>query len=162
MDDKRCARCREVKPRSAFYRNAGLHAYCKPCLLAYQRDRRLDALDAADPGRRRWSKWSLEHDYFDGDGLATIANIYRDRVYGRWGLLGTRSFLEGALEFICSATSIRPRVIHGKKAVHYVHVNGADALVIDVWLHAGLPLGLERKRLSRMIAAASATCGSAS
>lgn len=38
---KKCARCQRLKPRTEFYRNLGwrdgLHPYCKPCLLAYQR-----------------------------------------------------------------------------------------------------------------------------
>jgi hypothetical protein len=69
MGDKRCTRCGEFKPLSGFYRNAGwqdnLHPYCKVCLLAYQRDRRLEKLDAADPGRRRWTKWSVDHTFFN-------------------------------------------------------------------------------------------------
>ena len=68
MDDKRCTRCGVVKSRSHFYVNRGwtdgLHPYCKPCLLAYQRDARLAKLDAADPDRRRWTKWTLQHEFF--------------------------------------------------------------------------------------------------
>jgi hypothetical protein len=68
MDDKRCTRCSEIKPRSGFYRNAGwndgLHPYCRSCLLAYQREKRLEKLDAANPERRRWTKWSLDHQFF--------------------------------------------------------------------------------------------------
>jgi hypothetical protein len=66
--DKRCARCRALKPCSAFYRNAGwndsLHPYCKPCLLAYQSERRFAKLDAADPGRQQWTRRHIVHDYF--------------------------------------------------------------------------------------------------
>ncbi|HEY2373363.1 MAG TPA: hypothetical protein VGH82_12630 [Gaiellaceae bacterium] len=69
MDDKRCARCGEVKPRAEFYANRqwrdGLHPYCKPCLLTYQRDRRFAKLDAADPNRRRWSRRFVRHNYLD-------------------------------------------------------------------------------------------------
>jgi len=68
MDDRRCARCGGVKPRSVFYVNRGwrdgLHPYCKTCLNEYQRYRRLRIRDRTDPRRRRWTKWSIKHDYF--------------------------------------------------------------------------------------------------
>jgi hypothetical protein len=57
-----------VKPRSAFYRNAGwkdgFHPYCKACLLAHQSTRRFAKLDAADPERRQWTRRHIVQDYF--------------------------------------------------------------------------------------------------
>jgi hypothetical protein len=40
------------------------HPYCKPCLLDYQRRRRRERLDSANPNRRRWSRDFVRHDYF--------------------------------------------------------------------------------------------------
>jgi hypothetical protein len=268
MGDKHCPRCGEAKPHSDFYANAGwrdgLHPYCKPCLLAYQRSARQAKLDATNPHRRKWTKWSLKHDYFhniddplkayllgllaadgnvldstpritlelatkdvelvellrdaiapgvplryrnprgngarhatlavtsaemvadlarfgivprktstlrwpvevpvamqrpyllghfDGDGFVTIAHRYRGRASGRWGLLGTRALLEGAIDLIAREVDVRPRNIRAKPGVHYVNIDGPDALKVDEWLHNGMPFGLERKRLSRMLAA---------
>jgi hypothetical protein len=267
--DKECARCGGVKPRADFYRNAGwrdgLHPYCKECLLGYQRDRRLAALDALNPNRRRWTKWSVEHSYFeaidrpikayllgllaadgnviastprvsldlavrdlklvelfrnevapgvpirrrpprrrsgeqaviaitseqlvtdlarwgviprktwsldwprhlpsnmrrpyllgyfDGDGYITVAQRYRGRVYGRWGLCGTKPFLEEAMAFISADADVLPRTPHPCPGVYKLNIGGRDALSVDAWLHKGLPFGLARKRLTALIAAA--------
>jgi hypothetical protein len=32
--------------------------------------------------------------------------------------------------------------------MHVLYVNGADALIVDRWIHSGTRLGLDRKRLS--------------
>jgi len=65
---KVCSRCRARKPREDFYANKGwrdgLHPYCKPCLLAYQRRRRFEKLDAERPERRQWTRRFVRHDYF--------------------------------------------------------------------------------------------------
>src|SRR6266516_5012206 len=65
---KICTRCREEKPEGAFYANRswadGCHPYCKPCLLAYQSERRRQRLDQENPNRRRWSRGFVRHDYF--------------------------------------------------------------------------------------------------
>lgn len=65
---KVCARCRVSKPREDFYANRGwndgLHPYCKPCLLAYQRQRRFEKLDAERPERRQWTRRFVRHAYF--------------------------------------------------------------------------------------------------
>jgi hypothetical protein len=55
-------------PREEFYANKswkdGRHPYCKPCLLAYQRRRRFEKLDAERPERRQWTRRFVRHDYF--------------------------------------------------------------------------------------------------
>lgn len=65
---KVCARCRLLKPCEDFYANRqwrdGRHPYCKPCLLAYQRRRRFEKLDAERPERRQWTRRFVRHDYF--------------------------------------------------------------------------------------------------
>jgi hypothetical protein len=65
---KVCSRCRTRKRREDFYANKGwrdgLHPYCKPCLLAYQRRRRFEKLDAERPERRQWTRRFARHDYF--------------------------------------------------------------------------------------------------
>jgi LAGLIDADG-like domain len=262
---KRCSRCGAAKPTGDFYVNRcwadGRHPYCKECLLAYQRESRRERLDRGDPGRRRWSRDFVRHDYFgridkparayvagllaaDGNVLerqrrVTVELASRDRelvrfardevapgfpirervrangvkttllavtsaqlcadlsrlgitprksltlrwpqglsgasarlfllgyfdgdgfiiqsrngpyVYSRWGLLGTASFLSGALSLICEETGISPRRIrrHGERKVHAVHINGVDAFLVDEWLHAGTDLGLARKQLDRL------------
>jgi hypothetical protein len=66
-DTKRCSRCQEVKPVSDFYKNDGwidgLHPYCKKCVLAYQKAARESKL-AQSPGRFRWKRDLIRHDYF--------------------------------------------------------------------------------------------------
>jgi len=66
-ETKRCSRCHEAKPISAFYRNKGwpdgLHSYCKVCVLAYQKDARESKL-AQFPGKYRWKRDLIRHDYF--------------------------------------------------------------------------------------------------
>ena len=66
-DTKRCSRCQEVKPVSDFYKNErwidGLHPYCKKCLLAHQKERREIKL-ALSPGKYRWKRDLIRHDYF--------------------------------------------------------------------------------------------------
>jgi hypothetical protein len=268
--DKRCARCRAVKPPSAFYRNAGwkdgFHPYCKACLLAYQGARRFAKLDAANPERRQWTRRHIVQDYFhvidnarkayllgllaadgsvletpprvslelairdrelvelfrdevapavrtrrrprrlrngqdsvlvavtsaqlaadlgkwgvvprkswtyrwpthlpeemkrpyllghfDGDGFITISRRGRDRVYGRWGLLGTRAFLESVMDFLCENVGIARRRPYEKIGVCTLNISGRDAERVDAWLRDGLDLGLERKTLSRLLDAA--------
>ena len=85
--------------------------------------------------------------YFDGDGFITHSRNGR-YVYPRWGLLGTEMFLSAAMHFISSEAGVSPRRVrrHGGRNVHVLHINGADALVVDRWLHSGTSLGLARKR----------------
>lgn len=63
---KLCARCREPKLESDFYINKGwrdgLHPYCKPCLLAWQKDAREKKV--AGIRRYRWKRDLIRHDYF--------------------------------------------------------------------------------------------------
>lgn len=58
-----------MKALEDFYVNRswmdGRHPYCKPCLLTYQRERRRQRLDRANPHRRRWSRDFVRHDYFE-------------------------------------------------------------------------------------------------
>jgi len=86
--------------------------------------------------------------YFDGDGF-TLRGRNGAYTYLRWGVLGTPDFLVEAMNFISSETGIRPRQVRrdGAKHVCRLHINGADAVVVDAWLHAGTELGLARKRL---------------
>lgn len=64
---KRCAKCHEAKPPSDFYANVrwrdGLHPYCKSCLLAHQKTRR-EIKRATEPGKYRWKRDLIRHDYF--------------------------------------------------------------------------------------------------
>jgi hypothetical protein len=64
---KRCACCKAEKPRAEFYRGRGwrdgLHPYCKVCDLVYCRERRQAHL-AKSPGRWRWKRDLVRHDYF--------------------------------------------------------------------------------------------------
>lgn len=66
-DTKRCSRCQEVKPVLDFYKNErwtdGLHPYCKKCLLAHQKERREIKL-ALSPGKYRWKRDLIQHNYF--------------------------------------------------------------------------------------------------
>lgn len=87
--------------------------------------------------------------YFDGDGF--IAQTFNGKYrYQRWGLLGTERFLSSAMCLISGETGISGRRVHrhGGRNVHHLHVNGADALAVDEWLHDGTNLGLARKRLN--------------
>ena len=67
MDTKQCSRCQETKPTSAFYSNKrwrdGFHPYCRACLLVYQKTQR-EAKLAISPGRFRWKRDLIRHDYF--------------------------------------------------------------------------------------------------
>lgn len=66
IDAKQCARCQEVKPLSAFYTHKrwdGFHPYCKVCFNAYGKARREKKL-ATNPGRWRWKRDLVRHDYF--------------------------------------------------------------------------------------------------
>jgi hypothetical protein len=87
--------------------------------------------------------------YFDGDGFVTWSRngAY---VYPRWGLCGTEMFLSAAMRFISDQVQISPRRVRSEKgkAMHVLYVNGADALIVDRWIHSGTRLGLDRKRLS--------------
>jgi hypothetical protein len=87
--------------------------------------------------------------FFDGDGFVTRSRSGRYE-YGRWGLCGTEQFLSAAMQFIASETGVATRRVHraGMKNTYRLHVNGADALVIDRWLQDGTGLGLARKRLT--------------
>lgn len=66
-DTKRCSRCKEIKPVSEFYKSDqwidGLHVYCKKCVLAYQKAAR-EAKLAQSPGKYRWKRDLIRHDYF--------------------------------------------------------------------------------------------------
>lgn len=66
-ETKRCSRCQEVKPVSAFYKSKewtdGYHSYCKKCVLAYQKAARESKL-AQSPGKYRWKRDLIRHDYF--------------------------------------------------------------------------------------------------
>jgi hypothetical protein len=86
--------------------------------------------------------------YFDGDGFITYSRTGR-YVYPRWGLLGTKAFLSSAMDLISAETGVSRRTVrrHGDRRVYKLHISGRDAFAIDRWLHAGTPLGLERKRL---------------
>jgi hypothetical protein len=84
--------------------------------------------------------------YFDGDGFVTESRT-RAYVYGRWALLGTREFLTEAMRFVADAVGIRPRrVRRAAGRIHLLQISGADALLVDQWLHQD-GLGLARKRL---------------
>ena len=87
--------------------------------------------------------------YFDGDGFITQSRSGR-YIYPRWGLFGTEMFLSAAMQFISGETGVSPRRVrrHGEKNVQVLHINGADALVVDRWLHSEASLGLARKRLT--------------
>jgi hypothetical protein len=87
--------------------------------------------------------------YFDGDGFVTRSRSGQYE-YPRWGLCGTEQFLSAAMQFIASATGVATRRVHraGTSNMHKLQVSGADALVIDRWLHDGTGLGLARKRLT--------------
>lgn len=66
-ETKQCSRCQEIKPVSDFYKNDGwidgLHPYCKKCVLAYQKAAR-EAKVAQFPGKYRWKRDQVRHDYF--------------------------------------------------------------------------------------------------
>lgn len=87
--------------------------------------------------------------YFDGDGFVTWSRTGR-YAYPRWGLYGTRSFLTSAMRFLSDELGISPRRVRPKPATRIcvLAVSGADALVVDRWLHADDGLGLDRKRPS--------------
>jgi hypothetical protein len=87
--------------------------------------------------------------YFDGDGFITRSQNGRYE-YIRWGLCGTAPFLSDAMHFISTETGVAIRRVRraGTKNVHGLHVNGADAVVVDTWLHDATELGLVRKRLT--------------
>jgi hypothetical protein len=87
--------------------------------------------------------------YFDGDGFITQSRSGR-YVYPRWGLLGTEMFLSAAMGLISGEAGVSPRRVRSQvgKNVHTLHINGADAVVVDRWLHYGTSLGLARKRLT--------------
>ena len=87
--------------------------------------------------------------YFDGDGCATWTRGGSRERERRWVLLGTEPFLSGACELIARATGIRlaaPRRM-GQRSVFRIVCDGKRAVVLDAWLHDGLPFGLERKRI---------------
>jgi hypothetical protein len=87
--------------------------------------------------------------YFDGDGFIT-QNRNGRYVYPRWGLLGTEMFLSAAMGLISGEAGVSPRRVRRQigKNVHTLHINGADAVVVDRWLHYRTSLGLARKRLT--------------
>jgi intein/homing endonuclease len=86
--------------------------------------------------------------YFDGDGFITQSRNGR-YAYSRWGLTGTEAFLSAAMKLISDEVRVSRRRIrrHREQNVYNLHVNGADAFVVDEWLHSGTSLGLPRKRL---------------
>jgi hypothetical protein len=85
--------------------------------------------------------------YFDGDGFITQSRSGR-YVYPRWGLLGTEPFLSCAMQLISSEAGVSPRRVRrrAKQNVHALHITGADALVVNQWLHSDTRLGLARQR----------------
>jgi len=260
---KTCARCKVSKSPGEFYCNRGWadgrHPYCKPCLLAYQAERRRARLDRTNPTRRRWSRTFVQHKYFatidepvrayvagllaadgnvlerqkrislelsirdrelvnlvrdelapgfpvrervrpsgietatlaitstelcadlaelgitprksltlrwplrlnrvlarafllgyfDGDGFVTWSRTGR-YVYPRWGLCGTEAFLSSAMRVISAEAGVPPRRARSEtgKKMYVLAIGGADAFVVDRWIHSEGTLGLERKRLS--------------
>lgn len=122
---KECALCHTLKPRSEFYRNAGwidgLHPYCKPCLLAYQRVRyqRMPRLTA-----RRWATTLGVNDSFfhdiDDDTKAYLLGLYAADgnviAQERWNRLSLElairdcELLEFARECLSPRAPIRVRV----------------------------------------------------
>jgi hypothetical protein len=67
QETKRCSRCQQVKPISDFYKSKEWaddhHPYCKKCLLAHQKERR-ELHREQFPGRFRWKRDLVRHDYF--------------------------------------------------------------------------------------------------
>lgn len=65
--EKRCTRCRSIKPVSEFYKsrqwNDGFHVYCKQCVLAYQKEKR-EQNRATSTASFRWKRDLIRHDYF--------------------------------------------------------------------------------------------------
>lgn len=76
LTQKRCSRCRQVQPVSAFHRRRGqdgYQAYCKPCSLAKNRERQKDpewrrraneqekARYRTDPDKYYWRNLRLRH-----------------------------------------------------------------------------------------------------
>lgn len=86
--------------------------------------------------------------YFDGDGFVTWSRNGK-YTYPRWGLCGTEPFLSAAMQLIANETGISPRRVlpASERRMHVLHVNGADAFVVDRWIHSENGLGLDRKRL---------------
>lgn len=88
--------------------------------------------------------------YFDGDGFVTSSRNGR-YTYPRWGLCGTEMILAAAMRLITDEAGVSPRRVRaagGGKSMHVLYITGADALVVDRWLHGENGLGLARKRLS--------------
>jgi hypothetical protein len=87
--------------------------------------------------------------YFDGDGYITWSRN-GGYLYPRWGLIGTRAFLEAAMDVVVAETGIRARNVRKEdgRQIHGLGITGRDAWTIDEWLHADGNLGLARKRLS--------------
>jgi hypothetical protein len=78
-----------------------------------------------------------------------LVHFVRNDAYSRWGLTGTEAFLSAAMQLISDEVGVSRRRIrrHREQNVYNLHVNGADAFVVDEWLHSGTSLGLPRKRL---------------
>lgn len=66
-EEKRCSRCKKVKPVSDFYRHKqwrdGFHVYCRSCVLAHQKEKREQKL-LLNPLTFRWKRDLVRHDYF--------------------------------------------------------------------------------------------------
>jgi hypothetical protein len=119
---KVCARCRVSKPREDFYANRqwrdGRHPYCKPCLLAYQRRRRFERLDAERPERRQWTHRFVRHHYFRAlDSppqayvlglLAADGNVFGSRVSIEL-LAKDRELVELVRDELAPAVKVRAR-----------------------------------------------------
>jgi len=98
--------------------------------------------------------------HFDGDGFTTVSRSWGKYRYGRWGILGTRAFVEAVRDFLANELGVAQRAIHDRGGVFSYYVTGRDAVAIDQWLHRDLDLGIERKRLSVNAIATQATHGS--
>jgi len=87
--------------------------------------------------------------YFDGDGFVTWSRT-GPYVYPRWGLCGMKPFLTEATRIVARETGVAPRAVRSRKGekMHVLYVSGADAFVVDRWLHSERGLGLTRKRLT--------------
>lgn len=72
MDEKRCSKCREVKPRSGFYTNpsgkGGLQNYCKDCHRQHVRE--WSKKNGPRIYKERWRK------YRDRDSAAKVKRKY--------------------------------------------------------------------------------------
>ncbi|MGW4578006.1 HNH endonuclease signature motif containing protein [Rhodococcus aetherivorans] len=101
---KRCTKCEEVKPHSAFHRNRkaadGLHPHCKACHAAYRADKKANSpvarwlrgeLDVTPDGLEAWLLDRIERDG-DDDACWTWQGAMHNRGYGRVTLDGVPAY----------------------------------------------------------------------